>query len=285
MVFGDGMHQTDDAVLYCMRAEDGLPVWQLPIPGKLVHLEAGPTIDKDRVYVCGGDAGVLCVALKRVMLDGREQDLAAVLPDMAKRWAELVAKYEQDKQTNPQTAVPPTDDALPKPVPKLLWQQGKSKWHIDAPPAVSGDYVLAASAYLDDEKIGKRCLVCLKAADGSVAWEAPLEINPWAGPTVAGNLVLVGCSSIRFDRKLVAQARGEVAAFHLASGKPAWRQPVPGGVLSPVAVKGDVAVYTSTDGRIVARNCQNGQALWTYEAASRSSPARRSPPTPYLPPI
>jgi outer membrane protein assembly factor BamB len=265
VIFGDGMHQTDDAVLYCVQAKDGMSVWRLPLPGKLVHLEAGPAVDKDRVYACGGDAGVLCVDLKRVTLDGREQDLAAVLPGMAKQWAELTAKYERDKQANPQTAVPPSEDALPKPVPKLLWQQGKGKWHIDAPPAVSGDFVLAASAYLEDEKIGKRCLVCLKAADGSVVWETPLAINPWAGPTVAGNLVLVGCSSIRFDRKLLGEARGEVAAFDLAGGKLVWREAVPGGVLAPVAVKGDVAVYTCTDGRVLARKCPSGQLLWTYE--------------------
>src|SRR5262249_35154319 len=38
LVFGDGMHQTDGASLHCLRAEKGLPLWQLPLPGKLVHL-------------------------------------------------------------------------------------------------------------------------------------------------------------------------------------------------------------------------------------------------------
>ena len=51
VVFGDGMHQTDDARLFCVRAEDGLPVWQRPVPGRLVHLEASPTLDRGRVYV------------------------------------------------------------------------------------------------------------------------------------------------------------------------------------------------------------------------------------------
>jgi len=265
VVFGDGMHQTDDAMLYCVRGADALPVWRYPLPGKLVHLEASPAIAKGRVYACGGDAGVVCLDSNRVTLDGREQDLAAVMPALAKRWSDLAAKYQQDKQKSPQSAVPPSDDAMPRPAPKLLWQQGKSKWHIDAPPAVAGDFVLAASAYLDDEKLGKRCLVALRAADGSIAWEAPLAINPWAGPTVAGNLVLVGCSSIRFDRKLVAQARGEVAAFDLATGQPRWRESVAGGVLSAVAVKNGVAVYTSTDGKITARKPETGQLLWTYD--------------------
>src|SRR5262249_44454605 len=38
LIFGDGMHQTDGAALHCLRAEKGLPLWQLPVPGKLVHL-------------------------------------------------------------------------------------------------------------------------------------------------------------------------------------------------------------------------------------------------------
>jgi len=267
VVFGDGMHQTDDAILYCLRAEDGLPVWQYSIPGKLIHLEASPAVDKGRVYACGGDAGVLCLDLKRVVLDGREQDLAAVIPGLAKQWSAMTAKYQQEKQKDPQFALPPNEDALPKPSPKLLWQQGRGKWHIDAPPAVAGDSLLVASSYLDEEKIGKRCLLCLKASDGSVVWETPLDINPWAGPTVAGKLVLVGCSSIRFDRKLLGQARGEVVAVDLADGKVRWREKS-GGVLSPVAVHVETAVYTGTDGKVVARNIATGRQLWVYDARS-----------------
>src|SRR5262249_32611549 len=44
LVFGDGMHQTDGAILHCLGAEQGLPLWQLPVPGKLVHLEGAPTV-------------------------------------------------------------------------------------------------------------------------------------------------------------------------------------------------------------------------------------------------
>jgi outer membrane protein assembly factor BamB len=265
VVFGDGMHQTDDAILYCLLADSGIPVWQFPVPGKLIHLEAPPAMDKGRVYFCGGDAGVLCVDAKRVTLDGKEQDLAAVTQTLTKRWAELLAKYEAEKKKDPALAMPPGDDALPKPAPKLLWQQGKNKWHIDAPPVVAGDFVLVASAFLDDEKVGKRSLFCLKAADGSVVWESPVTFNPWAGPTVAGQTVLLGSSSIRFDRKLLAQAQGDVRAIDLATGQTRWTKTVTGGVLSPVAVKGDVAVYACTDGSVVARKHADSQRAWTYQ--------------------
>jgi outer membrane protein assembly factor BamB len=269
VIFGDGMHQTDDATLYCVRAEDGLPVWLRPVPGRLVHLEAPPTVDRNRVYVCGGDAGVLCLELKRVVTpQGQEQDLAAVVPALAKQWGEMLAKYKLEKQRDPQFALPPAETALPIPSPKLVWQQGQGKWHVDAPATAVGDSVLVASAFLDEEKIGRRSLLCLKAADGSVVWECPLQVNPWSGPTVAGQTVLVGCSSIRFDRKLLGQAQGEVLGIDLANGQVRWREKLPAGVLSPIAVQGETAVYTSTDGKVTARHVPTGRALWSYQAAN-----------------
>src|SRR5262249_42956409 len=38
IVFGDGMHQTDGATLHCLDVASGLPLWQQPVPGTLVHL-------------------------------------------------------------------------------------------------------------------------------------------------------------------------------------------------------------------------------------------------------
>ncbi len=46
LIFGDGMHQTDGAFLYCVRADKGTPLWQYPVPGTLVHLEGSPTVEK-----------------------------------------------------------------------------------------------------------------------------------------------------------------------------------------------------------------------------------------------
>ena len=268
IVFGDGMHQTSGAMLYCLWADSGRPVWQLPLPGRLVHLEGAPTIDGGRVYTGGGEAGILCVDLKRMTLDGKDISLAAVRALIDKRWAEMAARYERDRKKDPDFAIPPSDDALPKPAPKLHWQQGKAKWHVDAPVAVAGGRVLAASARIDEDNVGKRSIVCLKAADGSPVWETPLKLNPWAGPTVAGNLVLVGCSSIRFDPGQIKQARGEVVAVNLADGKVKWRRDVPGGLLSPIAVSGGLAVFAATDGKVRAWNAATGRQQWVYEAAS-----------------
>src|SRR5262249_1216550 len=35
VVFGDGFHTDEGASLRCVRASDGFPLWQLPVPGRL----------------------------------------------------------------------------------------------------------------------------------------------------------------------------------------------------------------------------------------------------------
>ena len=265
LVFGDGMHQTDGAILHCLSAEDGLPVWQFPVPGKLVHLEGAPTVANGKVYIGGGHAGVLCVDLNRVSLEGKEQDLATVQKDLAGRWKVLLAKFEADKKKDPDFAVPPNEDSLPKPVPAKIWQQGANQWHVDAAVAVADDRVFVASAFLNEEKEGERALLSLAAGDGQTRWKAPLKLNPWAGPTLAEGLVLVGCSSIRFDPKLVAKAQGEVVALDVATGKVKWRKPIGGGVVSAIAVRDKLAVFTATDGKVRAFDTKYGAEKWSYD--------------------
>ena len=259
LVFGDGMHQTDGATLHCLTADKGLPLWQLPVPGTLVHLEGSPTVSGNRAYLGGGAAGVLCVDVNRVTLDGKERSIGEVRTLLDRKWAELQAKYQEEKKKDPDFAVPPSEDALPKPAPVKLWQQGREKWHVDAPVAVLGDRVLAASAYLDQEKLGDRALVCLDAHSGAVLWRAPLHLNPWGGPTVAGDTVVIGGSTVRYDPKALKGARGEVTALDLATGKVKWQKEVPGGVLSCVAVADGLAVATATDGKVRTFRLTDGE--------------------------
>jgi outer membrane protein assembly factor BamB len=236
------------------------------MPGRLVHLEGSPTIVGGKVYMTGGNAGVFCVDLNKVTLEGKDLDVSAVQPILEKRWKELQAKFEEDKKKDPDFAIPPNEDMLPKPAPKKLWQQGQDKWHVDASAAVVGDKVLAASSFLDDEKLGDRRLYCLKAGDGSVLWQQQLRLNPWAGPTVAGKLVIVGGSNIRFDPKTIPEGRGEVTAFDLETGGVKWQKSIPGGVMSPVAVKDNLAIFSATDGKVRAYDVASGQEKWSYTA-------------------
>jgi outer membrane protein assembly factor BamB len=265
LAFGDGFHTDEGASLRCLRAADGFPVWQLTVVGKLVHFEGTPTVAGGKLYVGGGNAGVICLDPNRVTLEGKEQDLREVLAALEQRWKELLTKYEAEKKKDPEFALPPDESMLPQPSPKRLWQQGEGKWHVDAPVAVAEDRLLAASAYLDDDKAGERALVCLQAGTGTVLWKTALKLNPWAGPTV-GPYVLVGCSSIRWDPGAVAGARGEVVAIELDTGNVQWRKEVPGGVLSSVAVKGGLAIFTATDGKVRAWDAFTGEERWCYDA-------------------
>jgi outer membrane protein assembly factor BamB len=269
VIFGDGMHQTDDAILYAVQAGSGMPLWRYDVPGKLIHMEGSPTVEGDKVYIGAGDGGVLCLDAARVTLDGQEVDAAAARDAVAKKWEDLQAKYQEARKKDPQFAVAPRFDDLPKAKPKLLWQSGAKQWHVDAPVAVQGNRLLVASAYLDDEKVGKRALLCLRAADGTGRWETPLEINPWAGPTVADSAtVLVGCSSVRFDPEAIDKAKGEIVAVNFQDGKVRWRREMPGGVLSSVAAGDGLAVCATTGGKIVACDLGSGDVKWTYSGGT-----------------
>lgn len=266
LVFGDGMHHLDGGALHCIRSDGGMPLWQLPVPGSLVHLEGSPTIADGKVYIGGGAAGVLCVHLDRVTLDGKEQDLATVQKILDQKWKELQVKYEEAKKKDPDFAVPPSLDQLPKAAPVKCWQQGQEKWHVDAPVAVAGDNVLVASAFLDKEKVGDRAVFCLDAKTGAIRWRTPLKLNPWGGPSVLGNLVVVSGSTIGYDPTLLKHGKGEVVALNLSDGSVKWQKPVTtGGIVSCVALANGLAVTTATDGKIRAFSLDNGERRWIYE--------------------
>ena len=71
---------------------------------------------------------------------------------------------------------------------------------------------------------------------GKELWQAPLTLNPWGGPSVQGDTVVVTGSSIGYDPKALKGAKGVVAAFDLATGKEKWKKDVPGGVVSCAAL-------------------------------------------------
>jgi outer membrane protein assembly factor BamB len=268
LFFGDGMHQTDGASLYCLKADSGLPIWKFYMPGNLVHMEGAPVVDKGKVYMGAGNGGVFCVELGRIVINGKEHDLKEAQALLQKKWKELEDQYEKDKKKDPDTAIPPSPNDLPQAKPKLLWQQGKEKWHVDSSLAVAKDRVFATTAFLDMEKFGERALLCLKASDGSQVWKAPLDFNPWAGATIAGNVALVGCSSIRLDPAELAQAKGEVIAVDIDKGNIVWKKKLPGGVVSSIAVHDNVAVVTATDGKVRAYDVATGNPRWTYSATA-----------------
>jgi outer membrane protein assembly factor BamB len=263
VIFGDGMHQTDGGAVYCVDLAKGSLVWQLPVAGNLVHFEGAPTVADDKAYIGGGAAGVLCIDINKVTLDGKPMDLAGVERIREKRWKELLAKYEIDKRNDPCFPVPPSEDQLPRASPNRIWQQGKDKWHVDASVAVANGKVLAASAFLDKEQVGDRALYCLDARTGNVLWRKPLKLNPWGGPSVSQNTVIVSGGSIAYDPSALKEAKGFIAAFDLNDGSAKWFKDIGGAVLGSAALANGAAVVTATDGKVRAFGLADGKLRWT----------------------
>ena len=238
------------------------------MPGHLVHLEGSPTVAGGKVYIGGGAAGALCVDPDKLTFEGKPIDLSSVKKRQQARWKELQAKYEQEKKANPDFAVPPSEEQMPKAMPTLVWQQGKTKWHVDAPVAVIGDKVFVASAFLDKEQVGDRALFCLDAATGNVVWRSPLKLNPWGGPSILGEVVVVAGSSIGYDPAKLKGAKGFVAAINKKDGSEIWSKEVAGGILSSAALANGVAVVAATDGKARAFALTDGERRWIYDAKS-----------------
>ncbi|QJW95943.1 outer membrane protein assembly factor BamB family protein [Frigoriglobus tundricola] len=267
LVFGDGLHQDSGGVLHCVNATTSKPLWQLVMPGTLIHLEGAPTVAGERVFMGGGAAGAFCVELDKATLEGKEYGLADVVKMQEAKWKELVAKYEEAKAKKDDFAIPPDDSQLLKFVPKKAWQKGEGKWHVDAPVNVAGDLVFVPTSYLDKEKVGERALYALKAATGETAWKKELTYNPWGGATVAGDLVIVPGSSVGYYYKELRGAKGDVTALDLKTGAQKWRKEIPtGGVLGCVAVSDGLAVCTATDGKVRAFKVADGERSWLYDA-------------------
>lgn len=268
VIFGEGMHQTDGSSLHCLKAGDGRSVWRLDVPGELVHIEASPTVAGGKVYVGGGNAGVICVDLSQVTLNGKDLAAADAEKEIDAAWKKMTDAYEIDKKKDPDFAIPPNEAALPKPAPKVLWQVGKGSLHVDAPVLVAGDKVYVASAFLDKEKLGERALICLNAATGAELWKVPLKFNAWAGATLAGDRVIVPCSSIRYDPKELAAAKGELLSVKIADGKVEWRKDLSGAILATAAAVGDVAVVCDTEGQVRAMDLKTGNQKWAAKAGA-----------------
>jgi outer membrane protein assembly factor BamB len=268
VVFGEGMHQTDGSALHCLRVNDGRPLWTLDVPGELVHIEAAPTIAGGKVYVGSGSGGVICVDLNQLTLNGKDLSAADAEKELDAQWKKMSDAYEVEKKKDPDFAIPPNEASLPRPAPKVLWQVGKGGWHVDAPVLVSGDKVFVSSAFLDKEKLGERALICLNAATGAELWKAPLKYNSWAGATLAGEHVIVPCSSIRYDPKDLPAAKGEVVAIKAADGKIEWRKDFAGAILATAAAVGETAIICDTEGQVRALDLKNGNQKWATKAGA-----------------
>ncbi len=97
-----------------------------------------------------------------------------------------------------------------------------------------------------------------------------------------GGVIVVSGSTIGYDPGALTGAKGVVAAFDLATGKPLWRKELPAGVVACAALSKDLAIVTSTDGKMRAYNLARGALRWTYDAgAAFFAPVALGPDTAY----
>lgn len=274
MVFGDGMHQIDGGFLHALAPDTARMYWQYPVPGTLVHLEGSPALADGRAYACAGAAGIICVDTRKITLEGNEVEIDQVPQILEAKWKVLEEQYKKDMAKDPDFAIKPSRDQLPKPSPRRLWQAGNEKWHVDAAPTLVGDKLLVASAYLDVERVGKRALISLDARTGKEQWATDLQVNPWGGASVINGTIVIGCASIRFDPKEVP-GKGQVVALDLETGALKWKKDLPGGVVSSIALTEDLAVVTAADGKVRALALKDGAEKWTHTSKSAyfASPA------------
>jgi len=283
LYFGEGMHQTNGASVYALHRTTGVPLWEYRLEGELVHLEGGPTLAGGKLFLGGGAAGVVCLDPTKLTLQGKALSPEAIAKAIEVKRAELQKKYEQAKANNDPFALPPSERDLPRATPALVWQAGKERWHVDAPVAVIGQQVLVASAFLDKEKVGSRALYCLDAATGKEKWMTPLPLNPWGGPSVEGDLVVVTGSSISYDPEALKGAKGFVAAFELATGKPRWKKQLPAAALACASLTQDAVIVPCSDGKVRAYTLAKGALRWTADVgAPLFAPAALSNDTVYV---
>lgn len=101
-------------------------------------------------------------------------------------------------------------------------------------------------------------VLALDPETGRERWRADTKARISSGPTLLGDLVLVGT----LDAEVIALKRGD--------GSPVWRATVSSEVLAPPAGEGDVVVARSIDGRVFGLSTKDGSRLWNFD---RSVPA------------
>src|SRR4029079_4004590 len=96
--------------------------------------EGAAVVAEGKVYVGAGHGGVLCLAPAKLTLNGKEQSPEEIRKTIEAEWKKLVDKYEAEKKVDPDFAVPPSEDSLPKATPRLVLPGGLHQGDARAPP-------------------------------------------------------------------------------------------------------------------------------------------------------
>ncbi len=120
-------------------------------------------------------------------------------------------------------------------------------------PSVSGNTVWITGA--------NGQIAAIAANSGAVTTRFDAGQRIASGVAAGGALVAVGT------------ARGELLAFN-STGKALWKAQLPGEILAPPAVEGDLVVARSGDGTIYGFDAASGKRRWVYQRSTPSLSVR-----------
>jgi outer membrane protein assembly factor BamB len=165
---------------------------------------------------------------------------------------DTVTKTYNDWFGAPTPAVKPAElvNIRPTATPRVLWQStiGAAEKNVFF-PAVVGNTVYVTGA------TGQIAGFTANTGGAGTRFDAGQRLSSGVG--ASATLIAVGTS------------RGELLAFD-PGGKQVWKAQVPGELLAPPVVEGNLVVARSGDGRVFAYDAASGKRLWVYQ---RSTPA------------
>ena len=166
--------------------------------------------------------------------------------------------------------MPPTDEDLPKPAPALVWQQGKDKWHVDAPVAVVGDRSWSRRPSSTRKRSATAPCSASTPRPASMMWRTPLKRQPVGRPVGVGQ---DGRRQRQHDR---LRPRGAQGAPGATSPPSTWRRARRSGSKE---ITGGVVVLRRPDRRtlavVTAPTARCGPSTWPPASAAGSTTARR----------
>jgi outer membrane protein assembly factor BamB/plastocyanin len=153
-------------------------------------------------------------------------------------WNKPVGKHENDDlQDVPEAGVEVAPAALGGTETPMAYADGVVYAPVINLPMTFGPFALDASSVDFSKATGE--LVAINVADGSIKWDIPLNSAPYAGATVANDVVFT------------AGLDGIVHGYNTADGSEVWSWQAPAGINAPLAIAGDT-LYVPAGGLYIA---------------------------------